>query len=153
VHVLSPEPAVLVRQKAALGNLLLLRAKCKSKISKNGEESVVNLLEPGHTPYDLRWRLFGVHVRVHPMFWLLSAILGFNTTEFGFQYLLFWMACVFVSILIHEFGHVWMGLAFGAEGHIVLYGFGGLAIGSNRSANPWKRIAVALAGPMAGFLF
>ena len=60
---------------------------------------------------------------------------------------------MFVSILIHEFGHVWMGQAFGSRGHIVLYGFGGLAIGSNRLDSRWQRIAVSFAGPLAGFAF
>jgi len=32
------------------------------------------LLEPGHTPYDLHFRVFGIPVRVHPMFWLVGAI-------------------------------------------------------------------------------
>jgi stage IV sporulation protein FB len=113
----------------------------------------VLLFEPDRTPYDLRWRMFGIEVRVHPMFWLVSAILGANALDFGFQYLLFWMACMFVSILVHELGHIWMGQVFGSHGHVVLYGFGGLAIGSNTLRSPWQRIAVCLAGPFAGFLF
>ena len=110
-------------------------------------------LEPNPTPYDLRWQMFGISVRVHPVFWLVSAIMGWNALELGFQYLLIWIACVFVSILIHELGHVWMGLAFGSHGKIVLYGFGGLAIGSNVLDKRWQRIAVCFAGPLAGFLF
>ncbi len=111
------------------------------------------LLEPNETPYDLRWTMFGIPVRVHPMFWLVSVIMGWRTVEIGFAYLLLWVACVFVSILIHELGHVWMGMAFGAHGHIVLYSFGGLAIGSNHLDKRGQRIAVCFAGPLAGFLF
>src|SRR5262249_42872703 len=44
------------------------------------------------------------------------------------------------------------GRLFGARGHIVLYSFGGLAIGSSSLTNRWKRIAVYLAGPGAGFV-
>jgi Zn-dependent protease len=109
-------------------------------------------MEPSQTPYDLRWRMFGVPVRVHPMFWLVSVIMGWNTVHEGFQYLLIWVACSFASILIHEFGHVAMGQIFGSRGHIVLYGFGGLAIGSNQLDQRWQRIAVCFAGPLAGFL-
>jgi stage IV sporulation protein FB len=112
----------------------------------------VFFLEPNPTPYDLRWQMFGISVRVHPVFWLVGALTGWNALELGFQYLLIWIACFFVSILIHELGHVWMGLAFGSHGHIVLYGFGGLAIGSNDLAKRWQRIAVCFAGPLAGFL-
>jgi stage IV sporulation protein FB len=48
---------------------------------------------------------------------------------------------------------VMMGRVFGAEGHIVLYSFGGLAVGSNQIPSWWKRILVSFAGPLAGFLF
>jgi stage IV sporulation protein FB len=113
----------------------------------------VLFMEPNETPYDLRWRMFGISVRVHPMFWLISLIMGSTTLELGFQYLLIWVACSFASILIHELGHVWMGQVFGSRGHIVLYGFGGLAIGSNQLDHRWQRIAVCFAGPLAGFVF
>jgi stage IV sporulation protein FB len=112
----------------------------------------VFLFEPNQTPYDLTWRMFGIHVRVHPLFWLVGAIMGWSSLDYGFEYLLIWIACMFVSILIHELGHIWMGLVYGSHGHIVLYGFGGLAIGSNDLRNPWQRIAVCFAGPLAGFL-
>jgi membrane-associated protease RseP (regulator of RpoE activity) len=111
------------------------------------------LMEPNQTPYDLRWRMLGTQVRVHPMFWLVSVIMGANTLHMGIQYLLVWVGCVFVSILVHELGHVWMGQAFGSHGHIVLYSFGGLAIGSNQLESRWQRIAVCFAGPLAGFVF
>lgn len=110
-------------------------------------------LEPDQTPYDLQFRIFGAYVRVSPWFWLVSAIMGWSAMRLGFAYLLLWIGCVFVSILIHELGHVLTGRFFGAEGHIVLYSFGGLAIGSSLLAHRWQRIAVYFAGPVAGFLF
>jgi Zn-dependent protease len=108
--------------------------------------------EPNETPYDLRWRMLGTDVRVHPWFWLMSVLMGWSALREGFAYLLVWVVCVFVSILIHEFGHVLMGRLFGTRGHIVLYSFGGLAIGSSALRNRWQRIAVYLAGPTAGFV-
>ena len=30
------------------------------------------------TPYDLRFRLLGIPVRVHPLFWLVMAVLGWQ---------------------------------------------------------------------------
>lgn len=111
------------------------------------------LLEPNETPYDLRWRMFGVDIRVHPMFWLVSVIMGSGGGRIELDHVFVWVACVFVSILIHELGHVWMGQVFGSHGHIVLYGFGGLAIGSNQLYRRWQRILVCFAGPAAGFVF
>ena len=110
-------------------------------------------MEPSPTPYDLRWSMFGIAVRVHPMFWLVSVIMGADLLRAGIRFLLIWVVCMFVSILIHELGHVCAGLAFGSRGHIVLYGFGGLAIGSNRLTRRWQRVAVSFAGPLAGFVF
>jgi stage IV sporulation protein FB len=119
----------------------------------SGAEPVI-LTEPEATPYDLRWRMFGINVRVHPFFWLMALLLGSNRLQEPnpVQGLLIWVVCVFVSILVHEMGHVLMGRIFGARGDIVLYGFGGVAVGSSGLSNRWKRIAVYFAGPFAGFL-
>jgi stage IV sporulation protein FB len=112
----------------------------------------VFLLEPQRTTFDLNWRMFGTDVRVHPMFWLFSAILGWGWQSFGIEYLLIWIGCMFVSILVHEFGHVFAGQFFGRESAIVLYAFGGLAVGANHLHRRWERVIVCLAGPAAGFV-
>ncbi|HKB39121.1 MAG TPA: site-2 protease family protein [Gemmataceae bacterium] len=104
------------------------------------------------TPYDLKWRMFGIHVRVHPLFWLVAAIFSWVWVQWGVQHILISMACIFLSILIHELGHVVVGKCFGSHGHIVLWAMGGLAIGSNQLDSRWKRVAVLLAGPFAQFL-
>jgi stage IV sporulation protein FB len=109
--------------------------------------------EPQPTQFDLRWRMLGVDVRVHPWFWLMSALMGWSWFHRGVLYLILWIGCVFVSVLIHEFGHIFMGRVFGAQGHVVLYSLGGLAVGSNQLYRHWQRILVSLAGPAAGFLF
>jgi stage IV sporulation protein FB len=107
------------------------------------------LAEPEPTSFDLRWRMLGTDIRVHPMFWLVTAVLGWNWQELGFVYLCLWVLCVFVSILVHEFGHVLMGRVFGTRGHIVLAGLFGLAIGSNVLRVRWQRVLVSFAGPGA----
>jgi len=113
--------------------------------------------EPSETQFDLRFRLFGTSVRVNPWFWLVMAILGWGggPGARGGMFLvglLAWVAACFVSILVHEFGHVFMGRLFGSDGHIVLYSFGGLAIGSNALDSGWKRALVSFAGPLAQLL-
>jgi Zn-dependent protease len=113
---------------------------------------------------DLHFSLFGVPVRVNPMFWVVSVLLGFRLGDPTL--VIMWMLCVFVSILVHEFGHV---LAFGLFGHparIVLYAMGGLAIPDAghggwqassfrrgaRQLDGWPHVIVSLAGPAAGFV-
>ncbi len=109
--------------------------------------------EVAPAPFELHWRMFGTPVRVHPLFWALAAYLGWHYFEVGgFRLLALWVACVFVSILLHEMGHVVVGRYFGAEGSILLYWFGGLAIGSSDLPKRGQRIAVFLAGPFAELL-
>ena len=110
------------------------------------------LAEPPRTPYDLNFRLFGFPVRVHPLFWLAAALLGANALDAGIQYLLIWIAVVFVSILVHELGHALAFRRFGSGSHIVLWMFGGLAVPYASVGQRWKQIVVSLAGPVAGFI-
>lgn len=107
--------------------------------------------EPPQTEFDLRFHLFGIPVRVHPLFWLVALVLGWNANDL--QAVLLWVVAVFLSILVHEMGHAFCARAFGSSPHIVLYGFGGLAIYPEAwRTSTWQRIAVAFCGPLAGFL-
>jgi stage IV sporulation protein FB len=109
--------------------------------------------DPNATPLDLRFRLFGTPVRVHPLFWLIMALLGWRTPDRailpgnGIGDVLVWVACAFFSILLHEFGHVWMGSVFGARGqYVVLHSMGGLAFNAD-APRRWQRILISAAGP------
>jgi Zn-dependent protease len=121
---------------------------------------------PTATPYDLRFSVAGIPVRVHPLFWLMSFVLGFRAGEPA--EILIWIAAVFVSILVHELGHAFTMRYFGYSPAVVLYAGGGLAMyhgdtgslwqnfgtryGRGRE-HPWSKIIVAFAGPAAGFIF
>ncbi len=115
----------------------------------------MNPLEPAPTPFDLRWRLFGIHFRVHPSFWLVGLLFGMMSAprENTVLFILIWVLSMFVSVLWHEMGHVLMGRLFGEPGHILLYSMGGYAMGFYQNLQRWQRILVASAGPGAGFLF
>jgi len=103
------------------------------------------------TQYDLNFTLFGIPVRVHPLFWLISAWVVSSINYLPL--VLLGMGCVFVSILVHEMGHALMAQRFGWPPHVVLYHFGGLAIYSpNYGHTPQRSILISFAGPAAGFL-
>src|SRR5579875_2541086 len=108
------------------------------------------MLGASETPYDLRFRALGIPVRVHPFFWLVAAMLGWQNENI--PVVLIWVGCVFVSILVHEYGHGLMARAFGASPSIVLHGFGGLCIYQPDRQTPRQRLAVLLCGPGAGFV-
>ena len=74
---------------------------------------------------------------------------GKSTT---FPWLLLWVACVFVSILVHEYGHGLMAKAFHASPSIILWGMGGLCETQSNRQTPSQRLAVVLSGPGAGFV-
>jgi len=116
------------------------------------------LQSPPPTRYDLRFTIAGIPVRVHPLFWLLTLLLGATGDLIS---LLIWVLVVFVSILVHELGHAFTMRYFGQSSHIVLHFAGGLAIpdsvqwGSrwaNVALGPNQYILISLAGPFAGFL-
>ena len=103
------------------------------------------------TPYDLRFSLLGIPVRVHPFFWLFSAMMGWAARDPGATAV--WVACVFVSILVHEFGHALVLQAQGMSPEVVLHAFGGYASPQyQRRTSTWQRVGMLFAGPAAGFL-
>jgi stage IV sporulation protein FB len=102
------------------------------------------------TQFDLKFRLLDVPVRIHPLFWAVAAILGWR--ENNIPVVLLWVLCVFVSILVHEYGHALMSRAFGCTPSIVLWGMGGLCYSQGERQTPKERLAVVLAGPGAGFV-
>jgi membrane-associated protease RseP (regulator of RpoE activity) len=106
------------------------------------------------TPYDLRFPLFGIPVNVTPWFWAAAVLTGWNSLSAGkYVLLLIWIACFFVSILVHELGHAVTARSFGCEPEIFLYEFGGLAVfRPNYRFTTTRSVLVSLAGPMAGFL-
>jgi stage IV sporulation protein FB len=68
--------------------------------------------EPPPTQADLHFRLFGIPVRVHPFFWVATLFLGMAGKTADPVNTLIWVAVVFVSILVHEFGHATIQLSF-----------------------------------------
>ncbi|MCE9567836.1 MAG: site-2 protease family protein [Planctomycetes bacterium] len=110
------------------------------------------LAEPDRTPYDVNFWLLGFRVRIHPLFWLGTVLLGASTLDLGLLYLVIWVGVVLVSITVHELGHAVAFRRFGSDSHIVLWMFGGLAVPSSGISGRGRRILVSLAGPLAGFI-
>jgi stage IV sporulation protein FB len=102
------------------------------------------------TPYDLRFTLLGIPVRINPWFWLVAAVLGFGMNDRNLPMVAVWVACVFVSILVHEYGHALMARSLGSSPSIVLWGMGGLCYSQAERQTLLQRLAVVLSGPAAG---
>lgn len=105
---------------------------------------------PEITPYDLRFRLFDVPVRVNPWFWLVMLMISGESSEL--LNAIVFVGVAFVSILAHEFGHGLSSRRLGIEPTgIVLYAMGGLCAYPRVHDRPGPRLIVLLCGPGAGF--
>ena len=94
-----------------------------------------------------------IPVRVEPAFLLISALFGLRYLRDGLDIVLVWVACSFVSILVHELGHGFALKVFGQPSVIVLHGFGGVTISQRRSTLQGARsIVVSLAGSITALL-
>jgi stage IV sporulation protein FB len=116
----------------------------------------VFLAEPQTTKFDVHFSIGKIGVRVHPMFWAISALFGLASVRGGgihpFVGIALWTAAVFVSILVHELGHALAARAHGWPPRIVLYAMGGLAIYTPTRHTRKSRIIIDFMGPGAGFI-
>jgi Zn-dependent protease len=108
------------------------------------------MLGAAETPYDVRFRLLGIPVRVHPLFWLVAIVMGWQ--DHNLHMVALWVACVFLSILVHEYGHGLMARRFDGSPSILLWGLGGLCYSQPERMTPAQRLAVIICGPGAGFV-
>jgi Zn-dependent protease len=103
------------------------------------------------------FRLFGVPIRVNPLFFLTAVFLGMRFSrgagEAWMTWLAVWVVLMFMGILVHELGHAFAGRAFGLAPSIELYALGGLTWWrEGRPLGPWRSIAVSAAGPGVGIV-
>ena len=105
----------------------------------------------------IRFKLFNIPISVHGWFFLLTAVLGgalrSNNTPSEWQGVIVFMVAAFVSILIHELGHAFTGLKFGAPAaYISLHGLGGAAAFPGAQLSSKHRILLTAAGPYADIM-
>jgi stage IV sporulation protein FB len=116
----------------------------------------MKLQEPGQTSFDLRGRLCGVALRIHPFFWTSTVLLGSRyiaDPEAGsVGYFAFWMMAALVCVLLPALAQAFLGRCFGARLGIVLYGLGSQLTGVESLPHSWKRVATFLAGPIVSSL-
>ena len=95
----------------------------------------------------------GIPVRVEPIFLVISGLWGLRYLEAGIDIVGMWILASFISILVHELGHGFALKALGQRSAIVLHGFGGVTVSSNRSRlSRGKSIFVSLAGSLTALL-
>lgn len=106
---------------------------------------------PAATPFDLNFRLLGIPVRISPWFWVIGLLFNLGPNV-DLKLVLIWVGCVFISILVHEFGHGLTAKYFGYRPFIVLHGMGGVCASEGERQTFGQRLAVLIMGPGAQFL-
>ena len=96
-----------------------------------------------------------IPLKISPFFWVTAGLIGWINsmgTFHPFILTLIWIGVIFVSILIHEYGHALTSRYFGQHPRIQLVAFGGLTIPEGKRLKGWREFLVVLNGPLFGFL-
>lgn len=91
-----------------------------------------------------------IPIRIHPLFWALCALIGwmYSATLAG---MFIWIGIIFVSVLIHEFGHALTAVLFRQKANIQLVVLGGLTSYEGPKLKYWQQFFIVLNGPLFGF--
>lgn len=91
-----------------------------------------------------------IPIIIHPFFWLFAFLIGWlnSSTLLGS---LLWVAIIFVSVLIHEFGHALSALFFKQKVQIQLIPLGGLTSYEGPKLRLWQQFIITFNGPLFGF--
>jgi Zn-dependent protease len=91
-------------------------------------------------------------------FWIMAALLAWNGSageEDSLRWVAFaaWLAVVALGLAVHEAGHAFAALRFGATVHVRLHGMGGETRHETKPPlSSGRRLLVTACGPLAGFL-
>lgn len=91
-----------------------------------------------------------IPITIHPFFWLFAALLGWLMSG-TFMGCLIWVGIIFVSVLIHEFGHALAAVIFKQKARIQLVALGGLTMFDGPKLKFWQQFIITLNGPLFGF--
>ncbi len=91
-----------------------------------------------------------IPVKIAPSFFVMALILGFLNT-FSLMGTIIWAFVIFVSVLVHEYGHAIAATLFGQNAQIQLFSFGGLTLPQGKKLKAWQEFVVIAMGPAFGF--
>lgn len=93
------------------------------------------------------FRFLNVNVRILPTFWVFLLFFAYEPNRSMLQMGVLGLV-LFLSLLIHEFGHALAALKFGKEPEVVLEGIGGYASYDGRGMSDKEQFIVTLCGPL-----
>lgn len=93
-----------------------------------------------------------IPIQIFPIFWVLAVLIAWINSSGSLILMALWVVIIFISVLVHEYGHALTALAFGQRAQIQLVGMGGLTQREGKKLSLWKEFIVVLNGPLAGLL-
>lgn len=95
----------------------------------------------------MKFKFLNIPVYIHPTFWIFLLFFTNIYEDFSFLNVIVG-AVVFLSLLVHEYGHALTALYFGARPTITLEGFGGNAQYNGSGITPKQDFLITLNGPL-----
>lgn len=92
-----------------------------------------------------------IPILIHPLFWVIAALIGWFNSQ-SLMGTLVWICIIFISVLVHEFGHALTALFFRQKAQVQLVAMGGLTSYDGPKLQFWKQFIIVLNGPIAGML-
>lgn len=90
-----------------------------------------------------------IPISIYPLFWLLAGAIGWINT-FNILGASIWVGIIFISVLVHEYGHALTAIFFGQRAQIDLVAMGGVTQRHGGKLKLWQDFIVVLNGPLAG---
>jgi stage IV sporulation protein FB len=91
-----------------------------------------------------------IPVAIHPFFWVFAMLIGWMSSG-TLMGSLIWLGIIFVSVLVHEFGHALTALFFKQKARIQLVALGGLTSFDGPKLKFWQQFIITFNGPLFGF--
>jgi len=92
-----------------------------------------------------------IPIIIHPFFWIFSALIGWLYTG-ALWGIALWIPIIFISVLVHEFGHALTAICFKQKPQIQLVALGGLTSYQGKQLKFWQQFVVVFNGPFFGIL-
>lgn len=93
-----------------------------------------------------------IPIRIQPWFFLLAGLIGYINGGGEIDRMLTWIAVVFFSVLVHEYGHALTSIYYGQTVRIELTMFGGVTHRAGPDISLTQDFIVVAAGPLFGFM-
>ena len=118
------------------------------RFSRQPKDDDPQFIQPGRGGSGRGLQIFGFPLTIEPFFFVMAWLIGGRQEP---QWMVLWVAVVFVGVLAHELGHAFAGRRLGMQPWIRLTSFGGMTGWQRpRPMTPIQQILISAAGPAVG---